>query len=334
MSQSWCCADVKTAGVAVVAVKALTDAVKALPAGAVVELIEASDHLQIRAGKQYFRLPTTDTGDYPVIPAAPASSLTRVKHADVAALVQRVAHAVTRSSDVRYALQGGKVEIAAGTFRIVATDAHRLAHASIDTIHSGELDGIVPVHALGQLRRLDDAGKGPEGGVVIRSDENECVFFEVHRAGRHIRTVATRLIDGQFPKWEKVMPGPMPWRVEFDAADGLKALTSVGKFAPRSGGIELVGGYGECTFKTSNPEVGETGHAVPSGGNFVEANMAPFLNGRYLMDFLKVLPTGARVAFGVQEDKGKGDTTSQMLVWPVDTDEDVSSKYVIMPMRR
>ena len=131
MSQSWCCADVKTAGVAVVAVKALPEGV--------VEIEERSDHLQIRSGRQYFRLPTTDTGDYPVIPAAPASSLTRVKHADVAALVQRVAHAVTRSSDVRYALQGGKVEIAAGTFRIVATDAHRLAHASISAIGSASV---------------------------------------------------------------------------------------------------------------------------------------------------------------------------------------------------
>ena len=270
-----------------------------------------------------------------MVPVASGGYVTRVKHAAVAAVVQRVAHAVTRSSDVRYALQGGKVEIAAGTFRIVATDAHRLAHASISAIHDGELEGIVPAHALDQVRRLDDGGKGPAGEVVIRADDNGYVFFEIHRAGRHIRTVASRLIHGQFPQWEKVLPGPMPWRVEFDAADGIKALTSVGKFAPRSGAIELTASaFGECTFSTSNPEVGETGHSVSASGNLAEAGIAPYFNGIYLLDFLKVPTTGARVAFGVQEDKGKGDTTSQMLVWPVDTDEDVSSKYVIMPMRR
>ena len=257
-----------------------------------------------------------------------------MKHADVAALVQRVAHAVTRSSDVRYALQGGKVEIAAGTFRIVATDAHRLAHASIDTIHSGELDGIVTVHALGQLRRLDDAGKGPAGDVVIRADDSGYVFFEIHRAGRHIRTVAARLIDGQFPQWEKVMPGATPYRVEFNAADAIKALTNVVKFAREGGGVELAGGPGgECTFSTSNPDIGETGHAVPAGGNLADANMAPFFCGRYLLDYLKALPTDARVALGVQEKEGKGDDGSQMLVWPTGGD-DVDSRYVIMPMRR
>ena len=258
-----------------------------------------------------------------------------MKHADVAALVQRVAHAVTRSSDVRYALQGGKVEIAAGTFRIVATDAHRLAHASISAIHDGELEGIVPAHTLDQVRRLDDGGKGPAGEVVIRADDNGYVFFEIHRAGRHIRTVASRLIDGQFPQWQKVMPGPTPWRVEFDAADAIKALTNVVKFAPRSGAIELAASaFGECTFSTSNTDVGETGHSVSAGGNLADAGMEPYFNGSYLLDFLKVLPTGSRVAFGVQEDKSKGDTTSHMLVWPVDADDDVDSKYVVMPMRR
>ena len=172
--------------------------------------------------------------------------------------------------------------------------------------------------------------------MVIQADENAgCVFFEVHRAGRHIRTLATRLIEGQFPKWEKVMPGPMPWRVEFDAADAIKALTTVIKFAPRSGAIELpVSAFGECTFSVSNPEVGEPGHTVAATGNFADAGMAPYFNGSYLLDFLKVLPTGARVALGVQERDGKGDEGSQMLVWPVDADDDVTSKYVVMPMRR
>ena len=270
-----------------------------------------------------------------MVPVASGGYVTRVKHAAVAAVVQRVAHAVTRSSDVRYALQGGKVEIAAGTFRIVATDAHRLAHASISAIHDGELEGIVPAHALDQVRRLDDGGKGPAGEVVIRADDNGYVFFEIHRAGRHIRTVASRLIDGQFPQWEKVLPGATPYRVEFDAADAIKALANVGKFAPRSGAIELAASaFGECTFSTSNPDIGETGHSIPAGGNLADSGMEPYFNGSYLMDFLKVLPTGARMALGVQERDGKGDEGSQMLVWPVDADDDVTSKYVVMPMRR
>ena len=300
MSQSWCCADVKTAGVAVVAVKALTDAVKVLPEG-VVEIEERSDHLQLRSGSQYFRIPTAERGDYPVIPAAPVGYVTRVPHADLAELVKRVQYAVTRE-DVRYSLNGALLRIADGMIRMVATDAHRLAVASIDAIHGGEFEGIVPAHALDQLRRLDDAGKGPAGDVVIRADDNGHVFFEITRAGRHIRTVASRLIDGQFPQWEKVMPGATPYRVEFDAADAIKALTNVVKFARRGGGIEIVGGPGgECTFATSNPDIGETGHAVPAGGNLADGGMAPFFNGRYLIDYLKALPTDARVALGVQE---------------------------------
>ena len=170
---------------------------------------------------------------------------------------------------------------------------------------------------------------------LIRADDSGYVFSEISRAGRHFRTVASRLIEGTYPQWEKVMPGATPYRVEFDVADWIKALTTVVKFARTGGGIELAGGPGgECTFRTSNPDIGETGHAVPAGGNLADGDMAPFFRGRYLLEYLKSLPTDARVALGVQEKGGKGDEASQMLVWPTGGDDDVDSRYVIMPMRR
>ena len=335
-----CGADVCGEGVAVVNAKALTAAVTALPAGCEVELIGCGSYLEVRAGRQFFNLPATPEGDYPEIPESPAAcAIARVDVDTIAAMVQRVVYAITRE-DVRYALNGTMFEITAGEFRMVATDAHRMAHTATEVEHGIELEEcIIPKTAVSQLGKLAAAAAGD---VVISRNDDGVVFFDfLEYAGRR-SVLAAVPVDGKFPQWRKVLPGPTPYTSTVNAGDALNALNTVGKFAPKNGMVSITGEYGALTITTTDPETGEAGQSIEAqtDGTLVDARVAITVNGRYLADYCKALPADVNVTIGMQETHKKvgnrtqqqGDNESQLRVWADDRDLPFS-EYIVMPLR-
>ena len=336
-----CGADVCGEGVAVVNAKGLTAAVTALPAGSEVELIGCGSYLEVRAGRQFFNLPATPEGDYPEIPEAPeACGIARFDVETLAAMVKRVVYAATRE-DVRYSLNGAMFEITGGEFRMVATDAHRMAHTSTEIEHELELEEcIIPNTAVSQLGKLAAAAAGD---VVISRNDDGIVFFDfLEYAGRR-SVLAAVPIDGQFPQWRKVLPGPTPYTSTVNAGEALKALTTVGTFAPKSNSkVSITGEHGALTIKTTGPETGEAGQSIEAqtDDTLVNAGVPITVNWRYMADYCKALPADVMVTIGMQETHKKvggqsqrqGDTESQLRVWADDRDLPFS-EYIVMPLR-
>jgi DNA polymerase-3 subunit beta len=198
---------------------------------------------------------------------------------------------------------------------MVATDAHRLAMVEEAGSSSTEVRAIVPKKTLTELRNL---GNGEE--MSFAQDEHH-LFFKIGH-----RVLATRVIEGQFPSYEKVIPPENPLEIVFAKEEMAGAIKRVSLLASeRSRAVRFKFTSGEATVSSSNPELGEAieSVAVQYEGEELEVSF----NAQYILDFLSVVK-GEEVVFRLK------DSASQGLLEPREQSSETSRyKYVIMPMR-
>jgi DNA polymerase-3 subunit beta len=171
-------------------------AAAASAAGETVTLAPTNDRLTLRheAGRATIACLAAD--EFPVRPRTEPRATLDVEGADLAALIGRVAHAVS-TDQTRYYLNGALLELQVGGGRILltATDGHRLAHSSCPVAITGDAraTAIVPRQALERLARAKGAVR-----VSLAADRIEAAW-EGH-------VLASRLIDGTYPEWRRVVP--------------------------------------------------------------------------------------------------------------------------------
>ena len=194
-------ADVMEAGYVTVPAHLLFDIARKLPDGAQVSIVAADDKLTIRAGRSRFQLPTIAADDYPAFPETEFTTRFVMPAPTLARVIDAVRFAVS-SEETRYYLQGVFFHAYENTLRMATTDGHRLARYVMDLPEGAEgmSDAILPKKAVNELRKLlDDAGK-----------DNVIVEFSTSRArftfGDAEMTLATKLIDGTFPDYTRVIP--------------------------------------------------------------------------------------------------------------------------------
>ena len=209
------------------------------------------------------------------------------------------------------------LEIGDGTIRMVATDAHRLAmveKADAEVGTQAQVRAIIPKKALAEIRDLGE----PET-MSFAQDEHHLYFKIEHRV------LATRVIEGQFPAYEKVIPEGNPATVRFSAQAMAAALRRVSLLASeRSRAVKFSFTAGGATIESSNPEMGEAHESLPVGYEGEEITVS--FNAQYILDFLSVSTTD-------EVDMDLKDDSSQGLMKPVSDDDDLKYLYVIMPMR-
>ncbi len=310
-----CEAQVEEPGGITVSAKKIFEIVRALAGEEISFLLTDGSWLEITCGNSFFRLVGLDPNDFPDIPTNDFSSAETISHEVFKGLIGKTIFAVTQE-DARYALNGALLEMDSTTIRMVATDAHRLAMAEEAFGSSVEVRAIVPKKTLTELRNL---GGGEEEMLFAQDDHH--LFFKVGH-----RVLSTRVIEGQFPSYEKVIPADNPLEIVFAKEPMAGAIRRVSLLASqRSHAVRFKFAVGEVTISSSNPELGEAVEsvAVQYEGEELEVSF----NAQYVLDFLSAVE-GEEVVFRLKNPASQG------LLEPREQSTGSSRyKYVIMPMR-
>jgi DNA polymerase-3 subunit beta len=302
-------------GATTIAARKLSDIWRSLPEGVQVSLEVEGERAIVRSGRSRYALATLPAADYPAREMIESSVEAQLSSSVIARLLDQVSFSMAQQ-DVRYFLNGMLLELTQTHTRVVATDGHRLAMATYSSggvVGGGRAQAIVPRKGVLELTRLlSEAGED----VLIKLGSNQ---LQVEASNY---TLATKLIDGKFPDYEKVVPRS-PGRSMVGDREALKqacaraAILSNEKYR----GVRLLLDSEQLTIHANNPEQEEAREvvAVTYDGEPMEIGF----NVGYLQDVFGVLDT-KEVRLSV------ADANSSALIEGLGDDQ---ALYVVMPMR-
>lgn len=301
-------------GEVTVPARKLTDICKSLPEGAQLEFSVSESRATLRSGRSRFTLTTLPAREFPNIEDSIGTHQFTLKQNELRRLIDRTGFAMAQQ-DVRYYLNGMYLELRAGRLRAVATDGHRLAVCTFPGTLK-DLDDtqvIVPRKGVLELARLmqDD-----DGEVVIILGSNHL------RATTPTFTFTSKLVDGKFPDYERVLPRAADKILQASRLDLRQAFTRTAILSnEKYRGVRLKLSSDTLEIEANNPEQEQAEESLPVqyGGEPLEIGF----NVGYLLDVLGVL-SGDEVRFSL------GDSNSSALLEEV---EGGDSLYVVMPMR-
>ena len=292
----------------------LMDICKALPSGAGITIDTDGDKAVLRSGRGRYSLGMLPAQDYPSIEPTKASETFQLQAAVMKRLIDKTQFAMAQQ-DVRYYLNGLLLEIRADRVRTVATDGHRLAlcDAAFEATTGTDIQVILPRKAVIELGRL------------LGEDDVEA-SFEISNS--HLRvhmgesSFTTKLIDGRFPDYERVMPNGEASMMHADKEPLKQALARTAILSnEKYRGIRFRLSDGLLHLQAHNPEQDEAEEEVEV--DYQGPEMTIGFNVGYLLDVLGVLD-GDDVQVAVI------DSNSSSLITQKDSNE---CRYVVMPMR-
>jgi len=302
-------------GAVTVPARKLVDICKSLAEGAVVDFSQTDDKVVIKSGRSRFTLATLPASEFPIIEDEKGTSSVTIEQQKLKELLDSTSFAMAQQ-DVRYYLNGMLFEVAPDYLRVVATDGHRLAMQTVSLSNDTESvqQLILPRKGIVELARLISEGEG----------ELTLVFGSNHiRARMRDYTFTSKLVDGKFPDYNRVLPkggdkGVVGDRRELRQAFSRVSILSNEKYR----GVRLVLAPGELKVLANNPEQEEAEEAVSVeyAGDAMEIGF----NVSYLIDVLTAL-NSARVRMTLS------DANSSALLEA--EDGAVEALYVVMPMR-
>ena len=317
--RSQCVASVAKEGSLTIPAKKLYEIVRALPETDIRIKKGAQGSVKISADHFNSRMQTLPREDFPTLPKiADGLSPVSLPRAGLREMVTKTQFAIT-GEDTRYFLNGALFVLQPGKMQLVATDGHRLALVTTtrDKIkgEAEDVQAILPKKTLSELSRLLTYGNTD---VHYIAEENH-LFFNVDG-----RQLISRVIDAQFPAYERVVPKSNDKVIEFERDRLNSAIKRVALLSSeRSRAVKLQIGKNHVDITSSSPEVGEATEtlAIEYAGDDVEI----CFNAQYILDFLSVADSD-----GVQLHLK--DEMSQAVMTPVESNG-CDYTYVIMPMR-
>lgn len=303
-------------GEVTVPARKLLDICKSLPEGSDIKFSAKENKVAVRSGSSRFTLSTLPAREFPNVENNIGTHQLSLKQGQLKRLIDRTGFAMAQQ-DVRYYLNGMLWELDTKQLRVVATDGHRLAMCTlkekINVTGEGSVQVILPRKGVLELARL------------LVDDEAE---IQITLGSNHIRaatgdfTFTSKLVDGKFPDYEKVVPRSpnnilKGSRQELRQAFTRTAILSNEKFR----GVRLKLTANTLDIVANNPEQEEAEETVgvDYGGEALEIGF----NVSYLLDVLGVLS-------GEQVKLSLADPNSSALL---EESEDGDSLYVVMPMR-
>ncbi len=318
-------ADVVQAGATTVAAHVIYDIVRKLAEGAQVSLEMAGDtgQLLLRSGRSRFSLQALPASDFPDLTLGEFPHSFTLPAAELKRLIDNSQFAIS-TEETRYYLNGiflhtadvgGASTGSATMLRAVATDGHRLARVETPAPQgSVGMPGVIaPRKAVGEvLKLLEDSAK--EVKIEISTAKARFQFGDV--------VLTTKLIDGTFPDYQRVIPTGNDKRLVVDKEPFEKAVDRVSTLSSERGrAIKLSIADGKMTLSVNNPDSGSASEEIE-----VDYDSAPIdigFNARYLLDILGQLA---------------GDTVLIKLADPgsptlIQDRDGASALYVLMPLR-
>ena len=306
--------DAAEPGEITVPARKLMDICKSLPNDALVDIRVDEQKLVVKAGRSRFTLSTLPANDFPTVEEGPGSLTFTLVQSKLRRLIERTSFAMAQQ-DVRYYLNGMLIEVQTGILRAVATDGHRLAMCSMEAAieNTEKHQVIVPRKGILELARL----------LTEQDGEVSIVLGQHHvRATTGEFTFTSKLVDGKFPDYERVLPRGGDKLVIGDRQALREAFSRTSILSnEKYRGIRLQLATGQLKIQANNPEQEEAEEevAVDYNGGSLEIGF----NVSYLLDVLGVMTTD-------QVRLILSDSNSSALVQEAGNDD---SSYVVMPMR-
>lgn len=301
-------------GRATVPARKLFDICRGLPEGAEISLEVSGDKAALKSGRSRYSLSCLKPDEFPAMGQVKEGKTLKLSRSELKGLIERTQFAMAQQ-DVRYYLNGMLLEVGPKRVRSVATDGHRLALSEIgkDTGIKEVQQIIVPRKAIVELQRLLDAS---DETVTLKLGAGQI------QADLDVVRLTSKLIDGRFPDYERVIPDSGDKRLQADREQVRRALSRTAILSnEKFRGVRLALENNKLVLQTHNPEHEEAEEdlEVAYNGGTLEIGF----NVNYLMDALGALASEQFVMELKNAD-------SSGLIYALD---DPSSKYVVMPMR-
>ncbi len=269
-------ADISAPGQVTAPAHTLYDIARKLPDGSQVVLqINAEDRLDVDAGRSHFTLPLLPSGDFPKMTADGFTHEFSIAAKDLSRLIDKTRFAIS-TEETRYYLNGIYVHGHDGKLRAVATDGHRLALAESPAPKGGEtMPGvIIPRKTVAEIRRLID---GMDSDVHVSVSEAKIRF----KTGNAIMT--SKLIDGTFPDYERVIPKGNTKELTIDNQVFKGAVDRVATIsAEKSRSVKLSLTEHNLSLTVNNPESGNANEDLPV--DYAADPLEIGFNAKYLLD--------------------------------------------------
>jgi DNA polymerase-3 subunit beta len=258
------------------------------------------------------------TDNFPAIPDF-KTPLAEIPAKDLLSLINRTIFSVAQEES-RFALNGSLLLLKPLSITMVATDGHRLAHvekpANFDHL-SNEISVLVPKKALAELQRLLSE-VGEEDTVSFGKDETH-LYFQLGK-----RLMISRMMTGQFPNYEAVLPKDNRPSIIVDREEFAAAIKRVSLLADdTSRSIRIVLENNKLEISSRNADLGEAKDEIAT--DYSAGKIQVGFNCQYLLDFLAA--TGdPSISFDLKDDESSGQLRPA-------TEEDYRYRYIVMPMR-
>ena len=305
-------------GAITVPARKLLDICKNLPDSARVEFSVSGNKVQFKSSRSRFTLSTLEAADFPKVAELDSPQSVNITALDLHGCVKSTAFSMA-TQDVRFYLNGLLLEIGADRLSCVATDGHRLAYSQCTTEANPEtpVRAIIPRKSVNELQRLL-ASSEPEDKVTLLV------------TSQHLRiqvgnvSISTKLIDGRFPDYNRVIPIDGNKEIVIDCLSLKQSLTRASVLSnEKYRGVRVKFETGLLTVSSNNPDQEEAPDEleIDYEGDSTEIGF----NVAYLLDVLNTIESeNARIIV-------KDGNSSALITSEASTSTD--SKYVVMPMR-
>jgi DNA polymerase III subunit beta len=310
-------AQVESAGATTVSAHTLFDIARKLPEGSQVSLEASEGKMAITAARSRFNLSTLPRDDFPVIAEGELPVQFELPAATLREIIDKARFAIS-TEETRYYLNGIFLHVtddATPVLKAAATDGHRLARVTVARPDgaAGMPDIIVPRKCIAELRKLLDE---IEGSVQVSLSPSKIRF------GLGAAVLTSKLIDGTFPDYSRVIPTGNDKILRIDPKSFMEGVDRVATIASeKTRAVKMALDVDKITLSVTSPENGTAVEEVP--GSYTSECFEIGFNARYLMDILQQVE-------GDTVEVHLADAAAPTLIRENDK---ASALYVLMPMR-
>jgi len=309
---------VERPGAITVSAHLLFDIARKLPEGTQVSLDAADNRMVVKAGRSRFQLPTLPRDDFPMIAEGELPTSFEVPASTLAQLIDRTRFAIS-TEETRYYLNGIFLHVGDEELKAAATDGHRLARFTLKCPDGaqGMPDVIVPRKCVAELRKLLE--EALDTNVLIDLSASKIRFT---LGGEHGVVLTSKLIDGTFPDYTRVIPTGNDKLLKVDPRTFFEGVDRVATIATeKTRAVKMALENDRVTLSVTSPDNGTAAEEVPA--QYASEGFEIGFNANYLKDILGQI---------------EGDTVEMHLADAgaptlIRQDEKSPALYVLMPMR-
>jgi DNA polymerase-3 subunit beta len=315
-------AEVVEKGSITINAKKLSDIVRELPEASVDIEIDENQKMILVCQKSQFKVHGLPKDDFPILPEVKKEKVFKINGSLLQEMIHKTIFAVS-TDETRYVLNGVYFQVENEKLKMVATDGHRLAYIQkkLEGKGEGKANVIIPTKTLNELSKvISDVAKGKaekeDTLVEVVTTENQ-IKFTVEGV-----EIISRLIEGQFPNYEQVIPKDSDKKVEVSTSELSSATKRVAILtSEKSNSIRYQIKPGKISISSKTPDMGEAKEEIDASYKGEEISIA--YNAKYVLDVLKNVGT----------DQVSIELTQPLSPGILKPKSDADYLCVIMPMR-